>query len=152
MDALYVASATSWGGRSGRAASSDGALDVAIAVPKELGGDGEGTNPEQLMAAGYACCFLNALILVAAKREIDPARRTVTADVGLVTISGGLGSPWSCTSASRDRARDGREAGGAGAPRLPVLQRDARQRRPGADDRGAGRRPGLSRSSDGSVV
>jgi Ohr subfamily peroxiredoxin len=91
MDALYVASATSWGGRSGRAASSDGALDVPIAVPKELGGDGEGTNPEQLLAAGYACCFLNALILVAAKRELDPSQATVTADVGLVTISGGLG-------------------------------------------------------------
>jgi lipoyl-dependent peroxiredoxin len=91
MEALYVATATSHGGRSGRAETPGGELDLAIAVPKELGGDGEGTNPEQLFAAGYACCFLNALILTAAKREIDPSGATVSADVGLVTVSGGIG-------------------------------------------------------------
>jgi Ohr subfamily peroxiredoxin len=91
MDALYVATATSHGGRSGRATTPDGTLDLPIAVPKELGGDGEGTNPEQLFAAGYASCFLSALILMAAKREVDASEATVAADVGLVTVSGGLG-------------------------------------------------------------
>ena len=49
---MYTAEATAWGGRSGRAATTDGKLDVMMAPPKELGGSGEGTNPEQLFAAG----------------------------------------------------------------------------------------------------
>ena len=91
MDALYVATATSHGGRSGRATTPDGTLDLNIAVPTELGGEGGGTNPEQLFAAGYASCFLNALSLVAAKREIDTSDATVTADVGLRAEPGGVG-------------------------------------------------------------
>jgi osmotically inducible protein OsmC len=84
MDPLYVASATATGGRTGRAVSSDGALDVNLVIPKELGGPGEGgTNPEQLFAAGFSSCFLNALQLLAAKREIDTGEATVTADVAM---------------------------------------------------------------------
>ena len=91
MDALYVATATSRGGRSGRATTPDRTLDLNIAVPTELGGEGGGTNPEQLFAAGYASCFLSALSLVAAKREIDTTETTVTADVGLRAEPGGVG-------------------------------------------------------------
>jgi lipoyl-dependent peroxiredoxin len=84
MDAMYVASATSVGGRSGRAESSDGNLVVDIVPPVELGGPGgPGTNPEQLFAAGYAACFNSALALVAGKRGHDASAARVTADVGL---------------------------------------------------------------------
>ena len=65
---LYRASATATGGRDGRAVSSDGALDIKLATPRELGGaGGAGTNPEQLFAAGYSACFLGALKFVAAR-------------------------------------------------------------------------------------
>jgi lipoyl-dependent peroxiredoxin len=84
MNAIYTAEATAWGGRNGRAASSDGNLDVTLVPPKELGGPGgEGTNPEQLMAAGYAGCFHNALLLVARGQKIDVTDSAVTAKVGL---------------------------------------------------------------------
>jgi Ohr subfamily peroxiredoxin len=60
--AIYTAEATAVGGREGRVRSTDGALDLDLAIPKELGGPGgRATNPEQLFAAGYAACFENAL-------------------------------------------------------------------------------------------
>jgi lipoyl-dependent peroxiredoxin len=86
MDVLYTAEATATGGRkNGHAWSSDGAIDVQINPPKEVGGSGQGTNPEQLFAAGYAACFDNALASVARidKVDLDPARTSVTALVGL---------------------------------------------------------------------
>ncbi|WP_187414352.1 organic hydroperoxide resistance protein [Nonomuraea sp. PA05] len=79
---IYTAIATS-SGRDARAVSSDGRLDVKLAMQKELGGDGEGTNPEQLFAAGYAACFASALRLVAGSKQIDVADAAVTAEVGL---------------------------------------------------------------------
>ncbi|WP_449062925.1 organic hydroperoxide resistance protein [Planomonospora algeriensis] len=82
MSALYTAIATA-SGREGRAVSSEGRLDVRLAPPKELGGSGEGTNPEQLFAAGYAACFASALSLVARRRKLDVADASVTAEVGL---------------------------------------------------------------------
>ena len=91
MDALYVATATSTGGRQGRAVTSDGNLAVDIVPPKELGGPDEpGTNPEQLFACGYAACFLSALTLVAGKRGVDASHATVTADVGLLSAGRGF--------------------------------------------------------------
>ena len=84
MDVLYTAEATATGGRkNGRAWSSDGAIDVQINPPKEVGGSGEGTNPEQLFAAGYAACFDNALASVARMEKLDPGQTTVTALVAL---------------------------------------------------------------------
>jgi osmotically inducible protein OsmC len=85
MNVLYKATATSNGGRDGRAVSSDQALDVKLAAPRELGGNGaEGTNPEQLFAAGYSACFLSAMKFVAGQRkQAVPADTTVTADVGV---------------------------------------------------------------------
>lgn len=93
MDALYTAEATAWGGREGRVASSDGVVDVHLAVPKGLGGPGgEHTNPEQLFAAGYAACFHSALKLVAAKDKVDVRESAVTARVGIgMNGAGGFG-------------------------------------------------------------
>jgi Ohr subfamily peroxiredoxin len=81
---LYIAQATSSGnGRSGHVASSDHHLDLDLAVPPELGGSGNGTNPEQLFAAAYAACFHSALRGLARQAGIDAAGSTVTAQVGV---------------------------------------------------------------------
>lgn len=83
MDVLYTAEATAWGGREGRAACSDGTLDVQLRVPKELGGPGGGTNPEELFATGYAGCFHSALKRVAAGMQLDVSESAITARVGI---------------------------------------------------------------------
>ncbi|CAN0626856.1 Organic hydroperoxide resistance protein [Burkholderia multivorans] len=85
MNILYKTSATSTGGRDGRAISADSKLDVKLAAPRELGGTGaEGTNPEQLFAAGYSACFLSAMKFVAGQsKQALPADTTVTAEVGI---------------------------------------------------------------------
>jgi lipoyl-dependent peroxiredoxin len=84
MEVLYTAEATATGGRkNGHAYSADGAIDVQINPPKEVGGSGEGTNPEQLFAAGYAACFDNALASVARIEKLDPGKTSVTALVAL---------------------------------------------------------------------
>lgn len=85
MQILYKAQATATGGREGRAVTSDNKLDVKLSTPKELGGPGgEGTNPEQLFAAGYSACFLSALKLVAMHAKVAlPADATVTGEVGI---------------------------------------------------------------------
>src|SRR6202035_3456717 len=81
---LYTASATSTGnGREGHVVSSDHRLDLDLAPPAEMGGSGEGTNPEQLFAAGYAACFHSALRVVARRAKVDPGESTVTAEVGI---------------------------------------------------------------------
>jgi len=82
MSLIYTASATA-NGREGRAVSSDGILDVALAMPVQLGGSGSGTNPEQLFAAGYAACFASAMGVVARQLHLDISDASVTADVGL---------------------------------------------------------------------
>jgi Ohr subfamily peroxiredoxin len=82
MSALYTAVATA-NGRDGRAVSSDGQLDLDLAFPPALGGDGKGTNPEQLFAAGYAACFASALGLVGRQAKVDTGEISVTAEVGL---------------------------------------------------------------------
>ncbi|AXB42888.1 organic hydroperoxide resistance protein [Amycolatopsis albispora] len=80
--ALYTAAATA-NGREGKAVSSDGQLDLALAMPPALGGDGKGTNPEQLFAAGYAACFASALGLVGRQAKVDTKDISVTAEVGI---------------------------------------------------------------------
>ncbi|RBP05502.1 organic hydroperoxide resistance protein [Rossellomorea aquimaris] len=84
MEALYTAKATATGGRAGKVTSSDGVLDVGLAMPKSLGGSGaEGaTNPEQLFAAGYAACFDSALNLVA-RQEKKKIESKVAAEVSI---------------------------------------------------------------------
>ena len=90
---LYPAHATSTGGRSGTSKSHDGALQVTLTTPKELGGDGAaGTNPEQLFAAGYSACFLGALKHVAMLQKITlPADTSIDAQVGIGSIPAGFG-------------------------------------------------------------
>ncbi|MGW7685942.1 organic hydroperoxide resistance protein [Kribbella sp. NPDC054772] len=88
---LYTARATADGGRDGKVATSDGKLDVVVAPPAEMGGTGNGTNPEQLFAAGYAACFHSALKVVARKARLDVEGSTVTAEVGIGPINGGAG-------------------------------------------------------------
>ena len=84
MQILYTAEATAYGGRVGRVTSDDDRLDVELSAPTEMGGPGgDGTNPEQLFAAGYAGCFHSALQLVARKMGIDATDSTVTARVGI---------------------------------------------------------------------
>ena len=93
MNILYTAVATSTGdGRSGTARTDDGLLEVDLAPPRELGGRGGATNPEQLFAAGYAACFHSALRLVAAKRKIRLGESSITARVGIgPNEAGGFG-------------------------------------------------------------
>jgi osmotically inducible protein OsmC len=93
MKVLYTASATATGdGRDGQARTSDGKLDVTLASPIELGGDGNGTNPEQLFAAGYAACFHSALRVVARRAKADVSGSTVKAEVDFgANGSGGYG-------------------------------------------------------------
>jgi lipoyl-dependent peroxiredoxin len=88
---LYTATATAHGGRDGRVATDDGLLDVQVVPPKELGGPGGATNPEQLFAAGFAACFHSALTLVARRVKIDVTGSTVTAQVGFGRVAGSPG-------------------------------------------------------------
>lgn len=90
---LYTAQATATGGRDGRAVSSDTALDVKLTTPRELGGaGGEGTNPEQLFAAGYSACFIGAIRFVAAKEKIAvPGDASIEGNVGIGPIPTGFG-------------------------------------------------------------
>ncbi|MEA1672160.1 organic hydroperoxide resistance protein [Nitrospirillum sp. BR 11163] len=93
MPILYTTSATATGGREGQATSVDGILDVKLTTPKELGGaGGNGTNPEQLFAAGYSACFLGALKFVAGKAKVKvPENATVSAKVGIGPREDGTG-------------------------------------------------------------
>ncbi|UJR64811.1 organic hydroperoxide resistance protein [Dickeya zeae] len=90
---LYVAHAQATGGRDGRAVSSDQQLDVKLTTPRELGGaGGEGTNPEQLFAAGYSACFLGALKFVGARDKVSiPTGTTINGSVGIGAIPNGFG-------------------------------------------------------------
>lgn len=85
MDALYTAVASARGGRTGEVVSDDGVLDLELAYPKELGGpeNGTKTNPEQLFAAGYAACFLNALNRLAREGGAPVEGAEMTARVGI---------------------------------------------------------------------
>lgn len=85
MDILYSTRVKASGGRDGQATSDDNRLEVKLNTPKELGGaGGDGTNPEQLMAAGYAACFLSALKYVALQSKSSlPEDTSVVADIGI---------------------------------------------------------------------
>ncbi|WP_405531434.1 organic hydroperoxide resistance protein [Streptomyces avidinii] len=90
-DVAYTAVATAENGRDGRVATNDGQLDVVVNPPKELGGSGAGTNPEQLFAAGYSACFQGALGVVAKNVNADISGATVTAEVGIGKNDEGFG-------------------------------------------------------------
>ena len=82
----YTATATATGGgRDGHTRTEDGTIDLDLAVPKEMGGDGNGANPEQLFAAGYAACFMGAMRFYAGQQKVkvpDDAKVTVSVGIG----------------------------------------------------------------------
>lgn len=83
---LYSTTAQAFGGRDGKAATTDGSFSVVLGTPKELGGNGEGNNPEQLFASGYAACFLGAMKFAASQNQAlprVPAAAMVEATVGI---------------------------------------------------------------------
>jgi lipoyl-dependent peroxiredoxin len=89
----YKATAKATGGRDGKATSSDGVLNVNLTTPKELGGaGGNGTNPEQLFAAGYSACFIGAMKFVGMQEKIKvPDAVSIEGNVGIGPIPGGFG-------------------------------------------------------------
>ncbi|MEH6596014.1 MAG: organic hydroperoxide resistance protein [Colwellia polaris] len=89
----YTAKATATGGREGSAKSDDGRLNLTLSTPKGLGGDdGQGTNPEQLFAAGYAACFIGALKFVAGQEKITlPSDTYINSEVAIGAVEGGFG-------------------------------------------------------------
>lgn len=91
IDVKYTTEATATGGRDGHARSQDGRLDIALATPKELGGaGGDGSNPEQLFAAGYSACFIGALKVAGQQLKMKlPEDVAVTAKVGIGPRSAG---------------------------------------------------------------
>ena len=84
---VYTARATATGGREGTARSDDGKLDVALDLPKAMGGGHNGTNPEQLFAAGYAACFIGAMKFVAGGINTDRIER-VEASGATIAVAG----------------------------------------------------------------
>jgi lipoyl-dependent peroxiredoxin len=90
MKTFYTASATATSGREGRVVADEPKLDLQLASPKAFGGPGgEGTNPEQLFAAGYAACFSSALAHVARGKGVDLGGYTMTGRVSIGKIDGG---------------------------------------------------------------
>jgi len=84
ITAIYETSARASGGREGHVSTLDGSLSLKMGAPAVLGGSGEGNNPEQLFAAGYAACFLNALKFTALREKSPfPADAEVTATIGI---------------------------------------------------------------------
>jgi lipoyl-dependent peroxiredoxin len=87
---LYTAHGTSTGGRDGHTRSDDGKLEAKLQPPKEMGGSGAGTNPEQLFACGYSACFLGAMKFVAGQKKIALSPETsIDADVSIGPLAGG---------------------------------------------------------------
>ena len=88
---LYTAHVHTTGGRDGKAVSDDGLLNVDLALPKEMGGAGTATNPEQLFAAGYSACFMGALKRVAGLKKVSvPADIAVDASISIGTVPSGF--------------------------------------------------------------
>lgn len=92
MTTLYTTTAVSKGGRAGgKVALAEGGLWFHTEHSKGLGGSGEGANPEQLFALGYANCFNSAVLFVASQKKIDASAAVVTCEVGIGRGEGGLG-------------------------------------------------------------
>ncbi|WP_312720057.1 organic hydroperoxide resistance protein [Mobilicoccus sp.] len=90
MNVVYTAESLATGaGRNGHVRSTDGRIDLDLAIPREMGGNGEGANPEQLFAAGYAACFHSALQMVAREAKAKLGDSSVGAKVGIGQIEGG---------------------------------------------------------------
>ena len=85
MKDLYTARVTVTSGRDGGARSSDGRLELRLALPTELGGSGNASNPEQLFVAGYAACFASSIKAVAHARDLAIGQLTIDAE-GVLTV------------------------------------------------------------------
>ncbi|WP_441257930.1 organic hydroperoxide resistance protein [Vibrio sp. Vf1514] len=83
MSTLYTTKATALAGRNGKVSTDDGLLSLELSYPKEMGGTGAATNPEQLFAAGYSACFSNAILHVAREAKVALKSAPVTAEVGI---------------------------------------------------------------------
>jgi Ohr subfamily peroxiredoxin len=88
---MYTAIASATNGREGRIKSDDGTLDLPVSPPKAMGGNGAGTNPEQLFAAGYSACFGSAFSHVARLQKIKTGPVTITAHVTIGTVGEAFG-------------------------------------------------------------
>ena len=88
MEKLYEAEVTTLAGRNGHAKSSDGILDLDVRIPKEMGGTGGATNPEQLFAAAWSACFGTSVTVAAAIQKVKIGEVTVTAKIGVLHDSG----------------------------------------------------------------
>jgi Ohr subfamily peroxiredoxin len=86
---LYTANAHVTGGRNGHGRTADGELDVDLRVPKEMGGEGGGTNPEELFAVGWSACFESALAGVARRRHVEPGEVSIDAAINLFPVGDG---------------------------------------------------------------
>src|SRR4030081_3640375 len=87
---IYTAEATVTGGRAeGHGATTDGALEVELRTPAEMGGEGGGTNPEQLFAVGYAACFEGALGVVGRRERAEVGDASINCRVSLITTEDG---------------------------------------------------------------
>jgi lipoyl-dependent peroxiredoxin len=86
---LYTANARVTGGRSGHGRTTDGALDVDLRVPKEMGGEGGGTNPEELFAVGWSACFESALAGVARLQHLEIGEVAIDAAISLFPVGDG---------------------------------------------------------------
>ncbi len=107
---LYTATATATSGREGRAKTDDGKLDVALAPPPSLGGNGNGTNPEQLFAAGYSACFGSAVAHVARQKQLKTGPVAITAKVSLGAVGAGFGLQVELSAAIPELPRDEAQA------------------------------------------
>ncbi len=146
---LYTAEATVTGGRErGHGKTTDGALEVDLRPPTEMGGGGGGTNPEQLFAVGYAACFEGALGVAARRAKAEVGDASIDSKVNLVTTEDRgftVGVELDVTLPQVQDPEDGQEHRGGRARDLPVFERDAREHRGQADrQRAAG---GLTFSS-----
>ncbi|HEX6010669.1 MAG TPA: organic hydroperoxide resistance protein [Geminicoccaceae bacterium] len=85
MEPLHTSTVTAKGGREGFVRSENGVIDMLLTMPKVLGGKGagQGTNPEELFAAGYAACFESAIRLVARRRDLELGDVAVTDEVAI---------------------------------------------------------------------
>lgn len=91
MKAMYTAQAKAVAGRAGHVSSEDGHLSLDLTPPKEMGGPGTGTNPEQLFAAGYAACFHSAMLYVAQQQKLDTTGSSVEGHVSIGMNDAGPG-------------------------------------------------------------
>lgn len=90
MEALYTAEALSTGaGRDGHVRTTDGRVDLDLAIPVSMGGSGNGANPEELFAAGYAACFHSAMQMVARTQKLDITGSSVGSQVMIGAKDGG---------------------------------------------------------------